>query len=200
MAIESPESIDLEAQRAELETVLRSEHFTRAPMLARLLSYLCEGLFAGEAGQIKEYTVGVEVFHRGASFDQNSDSIVRVEANRLRKRLAEYYAGAGASHRLRIVIPLGQYVPEFESAAPPPEEEPPPPAEPPAPERIAMELMRHSDRRLTDKAYTDSQLLQTCSSIEALPSYTQPPSQLASQFAVANGLSESAAKSFSRPS
>jgi len=62
-----------------------------------------------------------------------------------------------------------------------------------APERIAMELMRHSDRRLTDKAYTDSQLLQTCSSIEALPSYTQPPSQLASQFAVANGLSESAA-------
>ena len=118
MAIESPESIDLEAQRAELETVLRSEHFTRAPMLARLLSYLCEGLFAGEAGQIKEYTVGVEVFHRGASFDQNSDSIVRVEANRLRKRLAEYYAGAGASHRLRIVIPLGQYVPEFKFADP----------------------------------------------------------------------------------
>ena len=117
--MEDPETIDLEAQREELEAVLRSEHFTRAPMLARLLSYLCEGLFAGEAGQIKEYTVGVEVFHRGASFDQNSDSIVRVEANRLRKRLAEYYAAAGASHRLRIVIPLGQYVPEFKLAPPP---------------------------------------------------------------------------------
>ena len=119
MASECQESIDLEAQRAELASVLHSEHFARAPMLARLLSYLCEGLFAGEAGQIKEYTVGVEVFHRGASFDQNSDSIVRVEANRLRKRLAEYYAGAGASHRLRIVIPLGQYVPEFKLAPPP---------------------------------------------------------------------------------
>jgi hypothetical protein len=116
MAIESTESIDLEAQRAELEAVLRSEHFTRAPMLAHLLSFLCEKLFAGEAHHIKEYTVGVEVFHRAPSFDQNSDSIVRVEANRLRKRLAAYYAGDGASHRLRIVIPLGQYVPEFKSA------------------------------------------------------------------------------------
>jgi hypothetical protein len=118
MAIESPESIDLAAQRAELEAVLRSEQFTRAPTLANLLSYLCEKLFAGEAYQIKEYSVGVEVFHRGSSFDQDSDSIVRVEANRLRKRLAAYYAGDGASHRLQITIPLGQYVPEFKSVAP----------------------------------------------------------------------------------
>jgi hypothetical protein len=71
---------------------------------------LCRG-----SHQIKEYSVGVEVFHRGASFDQDSDSIVRVEANRLRKRLAAYYAGEGASHRLHITIPLGQYVPEFKS-------------------------------------------------------------------------------------
>jgi hypothetical protein len=117
MAIGSPESIDLEAQRAELEAVLRSEQFTRAPTLANFLSYLCEKLFAGEAYQIKEYSVGVEVFHRGPSFDQDSDSIVRVEANRLRKRLAAYYAGDGASHRLHITIPLGQYVPEFKSVA-----------------------------------------------------------------------------------
>ncbi len=99
MTIASPEPADLEERRAELATVLHSEHFTRAPMLAHLLSYLCEKLFAGEAHQIKEYSVGVEVFRRGDSFDQNSDSIVRVEANRLRKRLAAYYAGEGASHR-----------------------------------------------------------------------------------------------------
>ena len=118
MAIEGTESIDLEAQRSELEAVLHSEYFTRAPTLAHLLSYLCEKRFAGEANQIKEYSVGVEVFHRGSSFDQNADSIVRVQANRLRKSLAEYYAGAGASNRLHIAIPLGQYVPEFKSAAP----------------------------------------------------------------------------------
>ena len=131
MAIESPGSIDLEAQREELETVLRSEHFTRAPMLARLLSYLCEKLFAGEARQVKEYTVGVDVFQREPSFDQNSDSIVRVEANRLRKRLDAYYAGPGTSNRLRITIPLGQYVPEFKTAAPQ-QEEPVSPAPPAA--------------------------------------------------------------------
>jgi hypothetical protein len=117
MARETLEPAAIEAQRAELETVLHAEYFTRAPALAHLLSYLCEKLFAGEAREIKEYSVGVEVFHRGASFDQDSDSIVRVEANRLRKRLAAYYASEGASHRLRITIPLGQYVPEFVSAA-----------------------------------------------------------------------------------
>jgi len=118
MATESWESIELEAQRAELETVLHSEYFTRAPMLAQLLRYLCEKLFVGEAHQIKEYSVGLDVFHRCASFDQNADSIVRVEANRLRKQLATYYAGPGASNRLRITIPLGQYVPEFVVIAP----------------------------------------------------------------------------------
>jgi hypothetical protein len=129
METEIQEPIDIAAQRAELETVLRSEHFIRAPMLAHLLSYLCERFFAGEAGQIKEYTVGVEVFNRGSSFDQNSDSIVRVEANRLRKRLAEYYAGEGATHRLHIAIPVGQYVPEFKSAPPRQSESPPTPAD-----------------------------------------------------------------------
>jgi hypothetical protein len=122
MATENQRPADLEAQRAELEAVLHSEYFTRAPMLAHLLSYLCEKLFAGEASQIKEYSVGLEVFHRGSSFDQDADSIVRVEANRLRKRLADYYAGAGAGNRLHITIPLGQYVPDFKVIVPRQEE------------------------------------------------------------------------------
>jgi hypothetical protein len=112
--------MEIEAQRAELEAVLQSKYFARAPILAHLLSYLCEKLFAGESLQIKEYSIGVEAFNRGAAFDQESNSVVRVQANRLRHRLAEYYAGEGASHSLRITIPLGQYVPRFESAASPP--------------------------------------------------------------------------------
>lgn len=127
MAVESPASTDLQAQRAELKAVLQSELFTRAPILANLLSYLCEKVFAGESSQIKEYSVGVEVFRRGSSFDQDSDSIVRVEMNRLRKRLAEYYSGPGASHHLRITIPVGQYVPEFEVASQIQKQEVPPP-------------------------------------------------------------------------
>jgi Malectin domain len=117
MTAASPQSVDVDEQRAELKSVLESAQFTRAPKLAQLLSYLCEKLFAGESYHIKEYSIGLEVFQRGESFDQNSDSIVRVEANRLRKRLADYYAGEGALHRLRITIPVGQYVPEFEPAS-----------------------------------------------------------------------------------
>lgn len=118
MTVESSESIDLEGQRAELQALLHSKEFTRAPKLAQLLSYLCERLFAGEVHLIKEYSIGVEVFHRSSSFDQDSDSIVRVEANRLRRRLAEYYAGEGASHPFQVSIPVGQYVPRFEPHAP----------------------------------------------------------------------------------
>lgn len=125
MTTERPEAAELEAWREELQTVLRSPLFLRAPRLAHLLSHLCEKRFAGEASQIKEYSIGVDVFDRGPSFDQDTDSIVRVEANRLRKRLADYYAAEGASHCLRIVIPVGQYVPAFDlvngwpAAAPP---------------------------------------------------------------------------------
>ncbi len=105
--------VELEAWREELRTVLESRPFRQAPTLAHLLRYLCEKLFAGESSQIKEYSIGVEMFRRGAEFDQDTDSIVRVEVNRLRKRLADYYAGEGASHKLQIAIPVGQYVPEL---------------------------------------------------------------------------------------
>ena len=109
--------ISLEAKRAELEAVLASELFMRAPTLAHLLSYLCEKTYAGEGDQIKEYSIGLDVFRRGPEFEQESDSIVRVQANRLRKRLAEYYATEGASHPIHITIPLGQYVPLFEEVS-----------------------------------------------------------------------------------
>lgn len=118
MAALSSHTVDVELQRAELQSVLASQEFVRAPKLAHLLTYLCEKLFAGEAHQIKEYSIGVEVFQRGTSFDQDSDSIVRVEANRLRKRLAEFYAAEGASHAMQITIPVGQYVPRFEARKP----------------------------------------------------------------------------------
>ena len=108
------ESVSTETQRAELQAVLQSPLFSRSPALVRLLSYLCEKALAGESANIKEFSVAVDVFGRDESFDQDSDSIVRVEANRLRKRLAEYYAGEGAAHRIHITIPVGKYVPVFE--------------------------------------------------------------------------------------
>ncbi len=117
MATAMAEPVSTEAERAELQAVLQSQLFSRAPTLAHLLSYLCEKRFAGESAQIKEYSIALDVFGRQESFDQDSDSIVRVQANRLRKRLAEYYAGEGAGHHLHIAIPVGQYVPQFDAHA-----------------------------------------------------------------------------------
>ncbi len=110
------ESVAWEAERGELQAVLRSPLFARSPTLTHFLSYLCDKTFAGEADQIKEYSVALDVFDRRDSFDQDTDSIVRVQANRLRKRLSEYYSGEGATHSIRITIPVGQYVPVFERA------------------------------------------------------------------------------------
>jgi len=110
------ESTPWEAERAELQAVIESPVFSRSPTLSRLLSYLCEKTFAGETDQIKEYSVALDVFDRRDSFDQDTDSIVRVQANRLRKRLSEYYAADGANHSVHITIPVGQYVPQFHRA------------------------------------------------------------------------------------
>src|ERR1700694_667362 len=100
-------------ERDELDSVIGSGIFNRAPNLSSFLSYICEQYFAGASCQIKEYNIAVEALRRPSDFDQKKDSIVRVEAHRLRKRLSEYYASAGADHALRIEIPHGQYAPMF---------------------------------------------------------------------------------------
>jgi hypothetical protein len=109
----SPVSTKLDQERAELDAVLQSGIFARAPNLASFLKYVCERHFEGEADNVKEYCIAVEALNRQSDFDPKQDSIVRVEAHRLRKRLAEYYAAAGASHSIHIEIPNGQYSPKF---------------------------------------------------------------------------------------
>jgi hypothetical protein len=117
---------NLAAKRAELEAVLASSSFARAPSLGLLLSYICEKDFSGEHHLIKEYNIAVEALGRPADFDQKKDSIVRVEAHRLRKRLKLYYEGEGSDHPLQIELPLGGYAPLFKSVESTPalEEEP----------------------------------------------------------------------------
>ena len=104
-------------ERAELEAVLNSGVFDRAPLLSQFLCYICDKYFAGQAEEIKEYNIAVEALGRGAEFDHAQDSIVRVEAFRLRKRLAQYYESDGAGHELQITVPAGGYVPEFRPRA-----------------------------------------------------------------------------------
>jgi hypothetical protein len=104
---------DQELRRAEVEYLLGSGMFQRAPLLARMLRYVCEKALSGQADEVKEYNIAVEALGRRADFDQRRDAIVRVEAHRLRKRLDAYYEGEGAERPVRIVLPAGKYVPEF---------------------------------------------------------------------------------------
>lgn len=101
------------AEREEVERVLRSPLFQRAPKLSRILSYLCEERFNGNAHEIKEYSIAVEALGRPESFDPQTDAIVRVDLHLLRKRLKAYYTGVGATDELEVMLPSGSYVIEF---------------------------------------------------------------------------------------
>jgi TolB-like protein/tetratricopeptide (TPR) repeat protein len=108
-----------EAVRQQLQAILGSRPFVTATRARRFLTYIVEQTLAGETDGIKELVLGTEVFDRPADFDPKVDTIVRVEAGKLRKRLEEYYADEGAATPLRIEVPKGGYVPQFVVAAQP---------------------------------------------------------------------------------
>src|SRR4051812_10777118 len=97
--------------RSQLERILAHPVFSKARRLSCLFRYLVERTLSGRADELKEYTVGVEVFGRGSRFDPRLDSIVRVQASKLRSLLAGYYQNLGASDPIVIELPRGSYVP-----------------------------------------------------------------------------------------
>jgi hypothetical protein len=103
----------LEAERAEVDEVLSSDVFGRTNNPARLLTFVCEKYFEGAVDEIKEYSIAVHALGRPESFDPQVDTIVRVTAHALRKRLEDYYRSAGAEHAVHICLPPGHYVPKF---------------------------------------------------------------------------------------
>jgi hypothetical protein len=99
--------------RNELQVLLAARLFQQSRGLAKLLRYLCAKAMVGDAEPITEYTIAVDVLGKLRDFKESKDAGVRVEVHRLRKRLAEYYEQEGAHHSIRIVIPTGQYTPQF---------------------------------------------------------------------------------------
>lgn len=77
------------------------------------MSYVVTETLNGNAGLIKGYTLGLEVFDKDESFDPGTDAIVRVEAGRLRRLLEHYYMGDGKNDPILITLPKGKYSPEF---------------------------------------------------------------------------------------
>ena len=103
----------LESERAELDSVLSSEMFGRTNHHTRFLTYVCNMYFSGSADAIKEYSIAVEALGRPKDFDPQTDTIVRVTAHALRKRLEDYYRTIGSDHPVQICLPSGHYVPKF---------------------------------------------------------------------------------------
>jgi hypothetical protein len=104
---------DREAVLLELQRVLASPHFCNSKRYPALLQYIVEKTLAGEADQLKERTLGVEVFDRPASYDTNADTVVRYTAGEVRKRLSLYYHELPRRSAIQISLPAGSYVPEF---------------------------------------------------------------------------------------
>jgi hypothetical protein len=102
-----------DSERVELGVVLSSQTFARAQRLVKLLGYISEKHFQGQANEVCEYSIATEVLARPANFDSAEDAIARVEIHRLRKKLRDYYATEGAHRPLKIVIPSGMYTPVF---------------------------------------------------------------------------------------
>jgi hypothetical protein len=102
-----------------LEEVLSDPAFKHSRRCSLLLRGLVERALAGNFREFKERTLGVEVFGRQPDYDTNTDPAVRMTANEIRKRLAQFYLQSTSSVPVRIRLVPGSYIPEFDFAPPP---------------------------------------------------------------------------------
>jgi hypothetical protein len=105
--------VNPEAIREQLQLVLASDPFKHSKRYQRFLQYVVERTLDGHAAELKERTVGVDVFGRDAHYDTAADPVVRITAGEVRKRIAQYYDHSRESNALRITLPSGSYIPEF---------------------------------------------------------------------------------------
>jgi hypothetical protein len=117
-------TLGVDARSSQVRKILESRAFRNTEVLKRLLQYLVQQALAGQAGDLKEYTVGVEAFGKPADYDPRSDASVRVQTGKLRQKLEEYYRTEGIEDDLVVELPKGHFKLEFrprqtETAAPP---------------------------------------------------------------------------------
>jgi len=109
-SVSNPQAIE-----KQLDRIASSDEFRKCPQLLRFLRFAVSEALSGRDGGAKERLIGMEVFGRAADYDAGSDPVVRVEARRLRRKLAEYYAGSGCEDPIEIRLPKGGYLPTFET-------------------------------------------------------------------------------------
>ncbi len=97
----------------QLEKIARSDGFRKSERLRRFLQFTVDLTLRGDVWQLREHVIAREVFDRSAGFDPRVESIVRVEAKRLRRKLSEYYSSVGANDSVLIEFRTGSYVPDI---------------------------------------------------------------------------------------
>ena len=107
-----------ERYRRQLQEVLASRLFSDAPVQRKLLSYLAEKAFEGTSDELKEYSIGVELFQKSEAYSPQTDPSVRVQTNRLRGRLEEFFKTEGAESDTVVRLPKGNFTLVFEPRNP----------------------------------------------------------------------------------
>ncbi len=108
---------ELDANQVQIQRILQSKTFKTSEVHRNLLMYLAEKSLAGEAQALKEYTVGLDVFGKPASYDPRQESVVRMHVGRLRQKLAEYYRTEGGGDPVIVDLPKGAFTITFEPRA-----------------------------------------------------------------------------------
>jgi len=106
--------LELEASSAQIQRIVQSKAFRTSEVHRNLLTYLAEKSLSGDAENIKEYTVGLDVFGKPDSYDPRQESTVRMHVARLRQKLAEYYRTEGVDDPIFVDLPKGGFRVTFE--------------------------------------------------------------------------------------
>jgi hypothetical protein len=99
----------------QLDRLLASPYFSHSRRFPNFLRFVVEHTLDGDVDDIKERTLGIEIFGKDADYDTAADPIVRVTAAEIRKRVAQYYQDSAHGEELRITLPSGSYIPQFHS-------------------------------------------------------------------------------------
>src|SRR5271156_413135 len=107
--------VELEANQTQVQRITQSKAFRSSEVHRNLLHYLAEKSLSGTADSLKEYTVGLDVFAKPASYDPRQESVVRMHVARLRQKLAEYYRTEGLNDAVMVDVPKGGFRVIFEA-------------------------------------------------------------------------------------
>jgi hypothetical protein len=107
--------VELEANQTQVQRIIQSKAFRTSEVHRNLLHYLAEKSLSGTADSLKEYTVGLDVFAKPASYDPRQESVVRMHVARLRQKLAEYYRTEGVDDPVIVDVPKGGFRVTFET-------------------------------------------------------------------------------------